>query len=129
MKDPRLLLFVCWALVVSAGFADLAFASSSFFGLAVLCLAWLPLEAKGAYTRSIPRAHFWPVLCVVGAIVALLLFGAFSGATKASNEWFLAHPEVRGFFCGALWIAYMQGGYSAFRAKYLHGSKPSPAGT
>jgi hypothetical protein len=58
-------------------------------------------------------------------LVSLLLYSAISGATNAYNKWFLAHAEVRGLLCGALWVLFMQGGYRAFREKYLPSTSSS----
>ena len=118
-RELRILAFIAWVMVVSLAIADLLFSYVPIFGPLVLAAAWLPFRPRGESTRPLSKAEAWSGFIAVAVILSLLVYGAISGSTKASNEWFREHPDVRGFLCGALWILNIGFGYRAFRDKYL----------
>ena len=107
-------LMACWAIVVSL--ACLAQACNVFPSVCsvVLSMAWIPLAPTGHFTKPLPKGETWKAIGVVAVAVGLLMFGAFSGATKASNQWFQS-TALRPYIGLALWIGYMFAGHRVFR--------------
>jgi len=105
----RILWIVAWGVVVTV--CSVAFAYSQHLALASVMLGLCSLAFIGRYgelTRSQPPGNTVWALLVAAILVGSLLWGAMSGNTRLSNEWFM-HSTWRPLIALGGWMFYMAG--------------------
>jgi hypothetical protein len=112
-------LFAGWVIVVSIACIDTAYSWPPIFGSIVLPVALMAWQPKGEFTRAISGKDRWLALCTIFVLLGLLLYGALSGSTKASNDWWHERPQLRVYASACTWLLFMYSGYRAFRAKHF----------
>ena len=122
MFDRRVLIFVGWAVLVSLGCADLAFSVPPMLGSIILFASLLAFRPSGEFTRPVPLRSAWLGILVIALLLGYIVYGAWSGETKASNEQF-EHSPHRPYYALGIWCVYMFAGFRAFRAKYYPSSR------
>jgi len=111
----RVLLIAAWGVVVTV--CSFAFAYTQHLALASVMLSLCSLVFighNGALTRNQPPGNMVWALLVAAILVGGLLWGAMSGNTKLSNEWFV-HSTWRPLIALAAWLFYMAGAYRLLR--------------
>jgi len=126
-RSTGVLLFIGWATVVSAACLGIAYPFLPVLSSIVLPIAWLALVQKSALSKTVTRGDAWVAFGVVAGLLGLLLLGALSGGTNASNKWFQVSP-FRPYFALLIWLAYMFAGYRTFRARYFQKADHSSVG-
>jgi MFS family permease len=124
----RTLLIAAWVAVVTIACLAFAFGPYSSIAGALLAVCGLALQRKEELTKKQSPKGALPMLLCAAIVIGIMIWGAFSGTTTASNEWF-RHSPYRPLIALGTWLLFLYGAYLVFRARFSTSLNTPPAGS